>query len=102
MLRTLVETPTPNKPTLPRLSFRWWEPLQQRQCACGRSLCVSNYEPPRSELRAEGCWDTSCLCGRVVTLYDLPFKDRQPPRGPAPTQRQREAGVSEEDLLDRL
>lgn len=100
MLATLVETPTPQRrSTRRRYSFRWWELLQERACACGRHLKMADYEPPHSLMGEEGCWDTSCSCGRVLTLYDLAYTNRQPPRGPAPTLSQRESGLSEEDVL---
>lgn len=95
----LVETPTPQRKKMPQFSFRWWEPLRERDCACGRHLDMADYEPPRSLMGEEGCWDTSCSCGRVLTLYDLAFTNRQPPRGPAPTLSQREMGMTEEDIL---
>lgn len=84
-----------------RLSFRWWESLPERTCACGRGLHVMAVEPSFKALDEEGCWDTSCpVCGRVVTVYDLAYAKRQLPRGPAPTRYQREVlGWSEEDSL---
>lgn len=84
-----------------RLSFRWWESLTLRDCACGAHLDVFAHEPAYNDLLDEGCSDTTCKCGRVVTVYDLKFSRRAPPRGPAPSQSEREAGVTEEDVYER-
>src|SRR5579859_1126497 len=94
---TLIETPTPPRHT--RLSFRWWEVSRSRICPCGKHLQVSDYEPSRQSLKEDGSWDTSCSCGRIITIYDMLFTQRPLPRGPAPTQLQREMGLTEEDLL---
>lgn len=113
MLATLVETPTPERRDPPKLSFRWWEPCSSRTCACGREFHLADFEPPLSALREDGCWDTSCTgwtdrhgvqytCHRVVTVYDINYPYRPLPRGPAPTQAQREAGLTEEDVFDDI
>lgn len=93
-----------------RLSFRWWESVSKRTCACGRQLELSDFDPSWQSLRDEGVWETQCLgwtdvhghykpCGRVVVIYDRQHDRQALPRGPAPSQTEREQGVTEEDLV---
>lgn len=88
--------------TQPRnLSFRWWESRPIHLCPCGRIHATVNFEPSRTSLREYGYWETRCPCTRVLVLYDLAFKSRPLPRGPAPTQEELDTGLTEEDVYDR-